>query len=106
LTKQAGTLQLDNHSVIEELGVAPAGFSVQSNVPNKASIAEYVNIPVVNSLLYFRFTTLDYNIGFSVEKVGQIKMAGGARMEANNQAFVRYSLCDSHLKPISKTIQI
>ena len=88
---------------LEELGCTPAGFSLEKTVASGSTFAEYIKIDEPNSLLHFRFTTVDYNIGFSIEKVGKIKLSQGVRNEIKNSAFVRYCLCDSHLKPISKT---
>lgn len=48
-------------------------------MPANDSKAEYVRIIAPNSLLHFRFTTLDHNIGFSIEKVGKIKLLNGER---------------------------
>lgn len=53
------------------------------------------------SILHYNFTTQEYNIGFSVEKVGSLKLVQGGWEEINNEEVVRYSICDSHLKPIS-----
>lgn len=58
------------------------------------------------SLLHVSFTTVNYNIGFSIERVGHVKLVNGDWQELDNTAFERYSLCDSHLKPISKNLLV
>jgi hypothetical protein len=60
----------------------------------------------VPSLLHVGFTTVNYNIGFSIERVSQVKLINGEWQEPANTAFERYSLCDSQLKPISKTLLV
>lgn len=72
----------------------------------KDSVKQYVVIEKPNSMLHYSFTTLNYNIGFSIEKVGSLKLVNGEKQEKGNKAFVRYSLCDSHLKPISNTLLV
>ena len=72
------TKPLDRNSS-EELGCVLAGFSLEKAVPAHDSKCEYVRVNAPNSLLHFRFTTLDHNIGFSIEKVGKIKLQNGER---------------------------
>jgi hypothetical protein len=83
-----------------------AGFGLQQIVAPKELMKEYVDVEQVPSLLHVSFTTVNYNIGFSIEKVTNVKLAGGEWQELDNTAFERYSLCDSHLKQISKTLLV
>lgn len=63
-------------------------------------------VDTVPSLLHVSFTTINYNIGFSIERVGSVKLVQGDWQETSNTAFERYSLCDSHLKLISRTLLV
>jgi hypothetical protein len=52
-------------------------------------------------IIHYNFTTRDYNIGFSIEKLGQFECQQGTYKEVGNKEIVRYAMYDSHLKPIS-----
>jgi hypothetical protein len=75
-----------------------AGFNLQQIVAPKELLKEYVSVENAPSLLHVSFTTINYNIGFSIERVGTVKLVNGEWQEQANTAFERYSLCDSHLK--------
>ena len=57
------------------------------------------------TILHYLFTTLEYNIGFSIERIGQLKLSqGGIWEELNNEEALRYQMVDSHLKQISGNV--
>ena len=49
---------------------------------------------------------MEYNIGFSIERVGSVKLSplNGVWEEVNNEETLRYQMHDSHLKNIGGTI--
>jgi hypothetical protein len=64
-----------------------------------------LNIRSPQSILHYSFTTLEYNIGFSIERIGSLKLSqGGIWEEINNDEALRYQMHDSHLKSISGNI--
>ncbi len=63
-------------------------------------------VPRTNSLIHFNFTTTEYNVGFSIERVGSFKRSGGKWEELNNEEVLRYAMYDSHLKQISGTVLV
>jgi len=79
---------------------------MQQIVAPKELLREYVLVESVPALLHVSFTTVNYNIGFSIEKVNSVKLLNGDWTEQDNKAFLRYSLYDSHLKQISKTMLV
>jgi hypothetical protein len=85
-----------------------SGFPLAQAVEAKHNFVQYVTARHPHSVLHYNFTTAEYNIGFSVERVGQLKLGANAQgwEEVNNEEIVRYSICDSHLKPISVIIFI
>ena len=83
-----------------------SGYSLQQIVAPKEVLKEFIAVYNAPAILHVSFTTVNYNIGFSIERVGSLKLANGQWQEQENQAFERYSLCDSHLKPISKNLLI
>ena len=52
-----------------------AGFGLQQIVAPKELMKEYVDVEQVPSLLHVSFTTVNYNIGFSIEKVTNLKLS-------------------------------
>lgn len=72
---------------------------------SQANFCQYFNIRTPNTILHYSFTTLEYNIGFSIERLGQLKLSqGGIWEELNNEEALRYQMHDSHLKQISGNI--
>lgn len=52
-----------------------SGFPLEQTIQPKQNFTQYLQVPRGNnSILHFNFTTLEYNIGFSVERVGHIKL--------------------------------
>lgn len=92
-------------SVAASQDIQLKSFTLQQIVAPKELLKEYVAVDQPG-LLHVSFTTVNYNIGFSIERVGAVKLVAGEWQESSNSAFERYSLCDSHLKPISRTLKV
>lgn len=67
----------DAHVISQEDLQIKSGYSLQQIVAPKELLKEYVVVDSVPSLLHVSFTTINYNIGFSIERVGQVKLANG-----------------------------
>jgi hypothetical protein len=80
-----------------------SAFPLEQTIQAKENFKQYLNVTKAGSLLHYNFTTQEYNIGFSIERVGSLKLVQGGWEEINNEEVARYSICDSHLKPISVT---
>ena len=50
-----------------------SGFQLAKVVAPKHNFVEYVLVEKANSILHYNFNTIEYNVGFSIEKVGHIK---------------------------------
>ena len=77
-----------------------AGFPCQRIVEPKGRYEEYLEVRAPQSLIHYNFTSIEYNIGFSIERVGSFKLSAKACEEQGNEEVLRYALHDSHLKPI------
>jgi len=59
-----------------------------------------------DSFIHYGFSTFDYNIGFSIERLGKVVIVDNHRREAGNIEIVPYELVDSHIKPITGVIAV
>lgn len=78
-----------------------SGFPLEQTIAPKQNFKQYIQVTKPQSILHYNFTTMEYNIGFSVERVGNLKLVQRGWEEQSNEEVVRYSICDSHLKNIS-----
>jgi hypothetical protein len=53
-----------------------SGFPCQHTLEAKHNHAEYLYIPRA-SLIHYNFTSLEFNVGFSIERVGFFKLSPG-----------------------------
>ena len=51
-----------------------SGFPVEQTIQPKHNFKQYMLVTKPNSVLHYNFTTQEYNVGFSVERIGSLKM--------------------------------
>ncbi|CDW75143.1 sec14-like protein 2-like [Stylonychia lemnae] len=62
-----------------------SGFPLEQTIQPKQNFKQYIVVNKPQSILHYNFTTQEYNIGFSIEKVGQLKQVSGNWEEVNNE---------------------
>ena len=50
-----------------------SGFPLEQTIAPKDNFKQYLLVAKPNSLMHYNFTTQEYNIGFSIERVGAVK---------------------------------